>query len=254
MEALLPGSISSRNTFGQLTGSDYPDEKVIVSGHIDSWDVGQGAQDDGAAVVMSALVITLLKSLGLTPKRTIQAVGWTSEENGLIGVQQYIQQHIDEINAGKIVAAFESDSGLFVPLGYDFAGSAEGACIVQEILKLFQEANFTRFTRSDRVGSDISYLSDLGVPTFDFITANERYFWYHHAESDTMSALNSDELDQSLAVYAASAYVVADLSQKLGNRNDEPNKPNAGTLTSLAAIFPVVLSVILVYFRNMLLI
>lgn len=221
MEHTLPGDTSSRNTFGQLTGSTLSDEKVIISGHIDSWDVGQGAQDDGGAVVMSTLVISLLKSLGLTPRRTIQAVGWTSEENGLVGVQQYAQQHIDEINSGKIAAAFESDSGLFAPRGYDFAGTDEGACIVQEILKLFVDANFTGFTKSSSVGSDVSYLSALGVPTFDFITDNEKYFWYHHSESDTMSAMNSDELDQCLAVYAASVYVIADLSEGLASRISE---------------------------------
>lgn len=234
MENIHPGNIVSRNTFGQLTGSTNPDEKVIISGHIDSWDVGQGAQDDGGAVVMSALVITLLKSLGLTPKRSIQAVGWTSEENGLVGIQRYIDQHRDEINEGKIAAAFESDSGLFVPLGYDFAGTDEGACIVQEILKLFEEHKFTRFARGTRVGSDISYLSDLSVPTFNFVTDNEKYFWYHHSESDTMSAMDSDELDQCLAVYAASVYVVADVSQSLRTRSPD-NTPNTGSLTTSAS-------------------
>lgn len=192
---------------------------------------------------MSALVITLLKSLNLTPKRSIQAVGWTSEEPGLYGVQRYIDQHLEEISDGKIAAAFESDSGLFVPLGYDFAGTDEGACIVQEILKLFVEQNFTRYTRGTRVGSDISYLSDRNVPTFNFVTDNEKYFWYHHSESDTMSAMDSNELDQCLAVYAASVYVVADLSQSLLGRSPEPdptNQPNAGTLTTSVIIFPLV--------------
>lgn len=209
------GMTKSRNTFGQLTGSVLSNETVIVSGHIDSWDVGLGVQDDGAAVVMSVLVITLLKSLGLTPRRTIQAVGWTSEENGLIGVQGYIQQHMEEINSGKIVSAIESDYGLFQPLGYNFAGSDRGACITQEILKLFEGVNFTKFERRERVGSDISLLSDLHVPTLDFVTDSDKLFWYHHADSDTMSAVDSDELDKCLAVYAASAYVIADLSQNL---------------------------------------
>lgn len=219
MENSSPGNTTSRNVFGQLTGSVFPDEKVIVSAHIDSWDVGQGAQDDGGAVVMSTLVITLLKSLGLTPRRTIQAVGWTSEENGLVGVQAYAQQHLEEIKAGKIAAAFESDSGLFTPLGLDFAGSDEGSCIVQEVLKLFKTSNFTRYNRRNKVGSDISVLSALNVPTIELITDNEKYFYYHHAESDTMSAMNSDELDQCLAVYAASVYVIADLSESLVSRN-----------------------------------
>ncbi|XP_037037646.1 carboxypeptidase Q-like [Bradysia coprophila] len=239
MENVHPGNTVSRNTFGQLTGSVFPDEKVIISGHIDSWDVGQGAQDDGGAVVMAALVISLLKHLELTPRRSIQAVGWTSEENGLVGIQRYIDQHLDEINAGQIAAAFESDSGLFVPLGYDFAGTDLGACIVQEILKLFDAYNFTRFERGTRVGSDISYLSDRNVPTFNFVTDNEKYFWYHHAESDTMSAMDTDELDQCLAVYAASVYVIADLSQNLISRADTSD-PNAANLTTSAVIFPIV--------------
>lgn len=237
MENIHPGNTVSRNTFGQLTGTVFPDEKVIVSGHIDSWDVGQGAQDDGGAVVMAALVIALLKNLGLTPRRSIQAVGWTSEENGLVGIQRYIDQHLDDINNGKIAAAFESDSGLFVPLGYDFAGTDLGACVVQEVLKLFESYNFTKFARGTRVGSDISLLSDRQVPTFNFVTDNEKYFWYHHSESDTMSAMDTDELDQCLAVYAASVYVIADLTQNLISRNEDSNA--AGLVTS-AVILPIV--------------
>lgn len=240
MENVHPGNTVSRNTFGQLTGTAIPDEKVIVSGHIDSWDVGQGAQDDGGAVVMAALVITLLKNLGLTPRRTIQAVGWTSEENGLVGIQRYIDQHLDEITAGKIAAAFESDSGLFVPLGYDFAGTDLGACIVQEVLKLLEPYNFTRFVRNTRVGSDISHLSDRGVPTFNFVTDNEKYFWYHHAESDTMSAMDTDELDQCLAVYTASVYVIADLTQNLISRSDDPNAAASIATSAAAVILPIV--------------
>ncbi|KAG4068089.1 hypothetical protein HA402_001514 [Bradysia odoriphaga] len=249
MDDVLPGNITSRNTFGQLTGSVYPDEKVIISGHIDSWDVGQGAQDDGGAVVMSALVITLLKSLGLTPKRSIQAVGWTSEENGLVGVQRYIEQHIKEINDGKIAAAFESDGGLFVPTGYSFAGTDHAACVVQEIMTLFQHTNFTRFSRGNRVGSDVAYLSDLSVPTFNFQTGGDKYFWYHHAESDTMTAMDPDELDECLAVYAASAYVVADLSQNLMRNIPDPT-PNAGTLTAPATVFPIIIVAIGAFLRH----
>ncbi|KAJ6646191.1 Carboxypeptidase Q, partial [Pseudolycoriella hygida] len=244
MENVHPGNITSRNTVGQLTGSELPDQKVIVSGHIDSWDVGQGAQDDGGAVVMSVLVISLLKSLGLTPRRTIQAIGWTSEENGLVGVQGYIERHLAEINDGKIAAAFESDSGLFAPTGYGFAGTDEGACIVQEILKLFEQQDFTRFSRGNRVGSDVAYLSDLSVPTFNFVTSNEKYFWYHHAESDTMTAMDSDELDLCLAVYSASAYIVADLSQSLSRSIPEPEptgEPNSGTHFSSSTILQLII-------------
>lgn len=251
MDDVLPGNITSRNTFGQLTGSTFPNEKVIVSGHIDSWDVGQGAQDDGGAVVMSALVITLLKSLGLTPRRSIQAVGWTSEENGLVGVQRYIEQHRAEIDAGQIAAAFESDGGLFFPTGYRFAGTDHGACIVQEIMKLFQHTNFTSFARGDRVGTDVAYLSDLSVPTFDFLTGGDKYFWYHHAESDTMTAMNSEELDECLAVYAASAYVVADLSESLINRSTEAptDAPNSGSFRRPFIILPMYL-VIFIFMRR----
>lgn len=245
MESEYLGVIKSRNTFGQLNGSTIPDEVVIVSGHIDSWDVGQGVQDDGAAVVMSVLVITLLKSLGLTPRRSIQAVGWTSEENGLIGVREYIQQHLEEINSRKIVAAIESDYGLFEPLGYDFAGSDDAACIVQEVLKLFERQNFTKFSKSDRVGTDISLLSDLQVPALNFVTDSDKLWWYHHAESDTMSAVNSDELDKCLAVYAASAYVIADLSQNLYQ-----SVSTDGVSTTTSMFMPTIAVGIIVYFTG----
>src|SRR4029450_13973349 len=114
----------SRNVMGELVGSEKPDEIVVFGGHIDSWDVGRGAMDDGGGVVVAWEALKLLKRLGLTPKRTIRVVGWTNEENGGRGGQAYRDAHKDEADKHSLV--IESDGGVFAPRGFGFTGSASG--------------------------------------------------------------------------------------------------------------------------------
>ncbi len=215
MNAQLPGNTTFRNIFGELSGSTLPNEVVMVTGQIDGQDVGQGAHDNGGSVVMNVLVISLLKSLGLRPKRTIQAVGWTAEEEGNIGVQVYTQQHKTDILSKKIAAIFESDSGLFTPLGYGFFGSDGAALIVKQIMTLFTAVNFTKFVRNSRAEPTLSYFSDDNVPSFNFLLNQDNYLKYLHSEADTMSSMNSSELDLCLAMYTASVFIIADLSVNL---------------------------------------
>ncbi|KAG4069640.1 hypothetical protein HA402_014663 [Bradysia odoriphaga] len=215
MNGQLPGNTTSRNIFGELSGSGLPNEVVMVTGQIDGQDVGQGAHDNGGSVVMNVLAISLLKSLGLRPKRTIQMVGWTAEEEGNIGVQAYTQLHKTDILSKKIAAIFESDSGLFTPLGYSFFGSDGAALIVKQMLTLFTAVNFTKFIRNPRAEPTLAYFSDDNVPSFNFLLNQEKYLKYLHSEADTMSSMNSNELDLCLAMYTASVYVIADLSINL---------------------------------------
>jgi carboxypeptidase Q len=130
------GNCVTRNTIGELEGTTYKNKSVVVvSGHLDSWDVGVGAMDDGGGAMISWKAVEFLKAMGLRPKRTIRAILWTSEEQGLVGAQNYFNEHKtnerDEFNF-----FMESDIGTFEPRGLDFSGNADGACIIKEVLKL----------------------------------------------------------------------------------------------------------------------
>lgn len=123
----------SRNTVVEIKGSSTPEKVILVSGHLDSWDVGQGAMDDGGGAFLSWNSLVVLKELGLRPKRTIRAVLWTGEEQGLAGAAQYFEQHKAELN--NLDLLMESDEGTFNPLGIEYAGPLDGACILQEVVK-----------------------------------------------------------------------------------------------------------------------
>ena len=129
------GNCITRNTIGELQGTKYTNTSVVVvSGHLDSWDVGVGAMDDGGGAMISWKAVEFLKAMGLRPKRTIRSILWTSEEQGLVGAQNYLESHKanekDEFNF-----FMESDIGTFEPTGLDFSGNADAACIIKEILK-----------------------------------------------------------------------------------------------------------------------
>src|SRR5207245_1988713 len=129
----LPDS-PSRNSVGELLGREKPEEVVVVSGHLDSWDVGQGAMDDGGGVVVSWEAVRLLKRLGLVPRRTIRVVGWTNEENGTRGGDGYRDRHAAELDDHQL--AIESDGGVFRPSGFGFTGSDSARAMLQDIVTL----------------------------------------------------------------------------------------------------------------------
>jgi len=202
---------TSRNVVGEIVGSEVANQVVAVTGHIDSWDVGQGAMDDGGGILISVEALALIKALNLhTPRRTLRAILWTSEEVGLWGVADYARQHKAEL--ANWSAVFESDSGTFLPRGLDFAGNPQAGCIVQEILKLCAPFNTSTYARYPTVSSDITVLIAEGVPGLSLNNANDNYFWYHHTEADTISMEDPDELDLGTALWAATSYVLADLS------------------------------------------
>ncbi|CAG9562976.1 unnamed protein product [Danaus chrysippus] len=201
---------TSRNTLIDLKGSLNPEKLVIVSGHIDSWDVGQGAMDDGGGLFVSWAVPVILKQLNMKPKRTIRSIFWTAEELGLIGAYAYEEKHRNESH--NINFIMESDEGTFSPLGLVVGGSQEARCIIAEILKLFESINASTLVESDSPGSDISVLIKTGIPGASLHNANEKYFWFHHTEGDTMNVENPEELDLCAAFWTAVAYIIADIS------------------------------------------
>ncbi|KAJ8932973.1 hypothetical protein NQ314_014304 [Rhamnusium bicolor] len=202
----------SRNTVAEITGSQDPEKVVLVSGHLDSWDVGVGAMDDGGGAFISWYALAVLKSLGLTAKRTLRAVLWTAEEEGLIGVQEYNRAHANELN--NITFVMESDEGTFTPLGLEYSTGTRGGCILQEIVKLLAPINATQTVSSPGgVGSDISIWNRI-IPGGSLLNANDKYFWFHHTDADTMDVMDPDALDKSTALWASVAYIIADLSEE----------------------------------------
>ncbi|XP_072941792.1 carboxypeptidase Q-like [Epargyreus clarus] len=200
----------SRNTIIDLKGTKDPEKHVIVSGHIDSWDVGQGAMDDGGGLFVSWAVPVILKRLNLRPRRTIKSIFWTAEELGLVGAYAYEERHRN--NSHNINFIMESDEGTFAPLGLVVAGTPEARCIIAEILKLFESINASTLVESDSPGSDIAVIIKTGVPGASLHNANERYFWFHHTEGDTMNVESPEELDLGAAFWTAVAYIIADIS------------------------------------------
>ncbi|XP_031763396.1 carboxypeptidase Q-like [Galleria mellonella] len=200
----------SRNTIVDLKGRENPDSLVIVSGHIDSWDVGQGAMDDGGGLFVSWAAPVILKRLNLQPRRTVRSIFWTAEEFGLIGAYAYEEKHRDENH--NINFIMESDEGTFAPLGLAVAGNQEARCIIAEILKLFESINATTLVEDDSPGSDIAVITRTGIPGASLHNDNERYFWFHHTAGDTMNVEDERELDLGSAFWTTVAYIIADIS------------------------------------------
>jgi carboxypeptidase Q len=200
----------SRNVMAELRGSELPDEIVVLGGHTDSWDVGQGAVDDAGGVVAAWEAVRLLQELGLRPRRTIRVVGWTNEENGLRGGTQYAKDHAHE----KHVLAIETDGGVFSPRGFGFTGSDAAFAIVKEIGTLLAAIGAGDVVRGGG-GADIGPLMQTGVPGMGLNVDDTRYFWYHHTDADTLDKLDPDEVARCVAALAVMAYVVADLPQGL---------------------------------------
>lgn len=208
---LVPNK-TTRNTIADITGSSMPSSVVLVSGHLDSWDLADGALDDGAGAFISWQALVVLKGMGLRPKRTLRAVLWTAEEIGLLGVKDYVQRHVVENSSENFNFVMESDSGTFEPKGLSYSGSYQGGCIVREILKLFKTLNATTFTSAAEVSSDITVFQKYGIPAGGLDTANGKYSWFHHTAADTLDVVDSATLDRVQAFWTAVSYVIADLS------------------------------------------
>lgn len=204
--------VASRNVVAELVGTEYPEEIVVLGGHIDSWDVGQGAMDDGGGSVAAWQAVRLLHRLGLRPRRTVRVVLWTNEENGLRGGTAYREAHSDEV--ARHVLAIESDAGVFKPLGFGFGGSDAAYRVVAEIGRLLDRIGAGRVTRPGG-GADIGPLMRAGVPGMGLSVDGSRYFWYHHSDADTIDKLDPREMAECVAAMAVMAYVVADLPHPL---------------------------------------
>jgi Zn-dependent M28 family amino/carboxypeptidase len=185
---------------------------VVIGAHLDSWDVGQGAHDDGAGVVMMMQSITILRKLGLVPRRTIRVVLYTNEENGIRGALAYPEAHKDEL--AKHVAALEADSGGFAPEGFTATAGSEGMAALTDIASLLDSIGATTITPGFG-GVDIMTLEPAGVPVLGLDVDSSTYFDYHHTEADTLDKVKIDELRKSLAAVTVMAYVLAEMEAPL---------------------------------------
>ena len=212
MEARTLPDVMSRNVVAELRGSELPNEIVVLGGHIDSWDVGQGAMDDAGGSVAAWEAVRLMKRLGLRPRRTVRVVLWTNEENGLRGATAYRDAHALELD--RHVMAMESDAGVFKPLGFDVAGPPEALAMAADIGSLLKPIGADAI-KTGGPDADIGPLYARGVPGLSLRVDPTRYFWYHHSEGDTMDKLDPRELAECVAAMAVMSYVIADMPGKL---------------------------------------
>ena len=208
----LPDAVSY-NVIGDLKGSAHPEQIVIVSGHLDSWDLGTGAIDDGAGVAVAMQAAHLVRQLGLRPRRTIRVIAWMNEENGLRGGETYAAEHAGEV--ANQFAAIETDGGAGHPLGIYLAGKPELKPMLEPIAKVLEASGAGLLQFRDEVGADIDPLAKLGVPNFSPIQDSRFYFNYHHTAADTLDKIDPQELAENAVINAVLAYGLANLEQPL---------------------------------------
>ena len=212
MEAKMLPDADSANVIGEIVGSEHPEEVVVMGGHIDSWDVGQGAQDDGAAIMACLNALSLMKKLGLQPKRTLRIAFWVNEENGGRGGESYRAFVGDKIK--NHVAAIEMDGGAEAPRGFGANVTPEGIATMQQIGKLLDRIGAGEITGGGG-GSDIGPLMRDGVPGIGERTVGTHYFDWHHTEADTLDKVDPEDFRKNVAALAVMGYVLADMPGRL---------------------------------------
>jgi carboxypeptidase Q len=217
MDAQTLPDVASANVVGEWRGREKPDEIVVVGGHLDSWDVGTGAIDDAGGSIVAWEALRVMQALDLRPRRTVRAVLFTNEENGLRGGSGYRDQHRDEL--ARHVLMLESDSGVFRPRGFGFSGSEPERATVRAIATLLGELGATRIGPSGG-GADIEPSTEAGrIPAMSLDVDTSKYFVYHHSDADTVDKLDPADVARCAAAVAVMAYVVADLPERLGEQS-----------------------------------
>ncbi|MBW8050615.1 MAG: M20/M25/M40 family metallo-hydrolase [Cytophagales bacterium] len=197
--------VKSYNVVGEIKGSKFTEEIILVGGHLDSWDLGDGAHDDGAGCVQAIEVLRIFKALNIRPKRTIRAVLFMNEENGLRGGKKYAE--LAKTNKEKHIAAIESDGGGSSPRGFGVSGKTEQVDKIISWTKWFEPYGHYQITKGGG-GADISPLKDQNVTLIGLRVDSQRYFDYHHAVTDTFDKVNKRELELGAAAMAALVYLL----------------------------------------------
>lgn len=195
----------SYNVIGEFRGSEFPEKIITVGGHLDSWDVGEGAHDDGTGVVQSIEVLRILKAIGYKPRHTLRAVLFMNEENGLRGGRKYAEEASRKKE--EQVAALESDSGGFTPLGFSIDSGPEAVDAVASFAPLFENYQVHEF-KAGGSGADISPLKPQGTLLIGYKPDSQRYFDIHHTHEDTFEKVNKRELELGAAAMTALIYLL----------------------------------------------
>ena len=197
--------VESHNVIGEIKGSEFPNEYIVVGGHLDSWDMGDGSHDDGAGIVQSMEVLRLFKETGYKPKRTIRVVLFMNEENGLRGGRKYAEEA--KRKGEKHVFALESDAGGFTPRGFSFDCDAENFARIEGWKSLFEPYLIHQFSKGGS-GADISPLKNDDIVLAGLRPDSQRYFDHHHAANDTFDAINKRELELGAATMTSLVYLM----------------------------------------------
>ena len=213
MEAHMLPDADSANVMGEIPGREKPEEIVVMGGHIDSWDVGAGAQDDGSGIMAALEAAVVIKKLGLHPRRTLRVVFWTNEENGSAGGRAYRAMVGDKIH--NYVAAIEMDGGAEKPVGFGVSPGGPALARAKEIGHLLEPIGADSI-REGGGGADIGPLMRDGVPGLGLFTVGQHYFDWHHTRTDTVDKINPQEFRQCIAAMAVMSYVLADMPERLG--------------------------------------
>ncbi len=222
MEARSAPDADSANIIGEIPGTALPNEIVVMGGHIDSWDVGQGAQDDGSGCLAAMQALALIHKLGLTPRRTLRVCLWTNEENGLRGGNAY--RTWSEARGEKHVAAIEMDGGAERPVGFGLGlrntATSQGTLLTQALARLKPVGALLDGIHAGEIftgggGADIGPLMDAGVPGLGLRTVGEKYFHWHHTHADTVDKVNLQDFRACMAAMGVMGYVLADMPETL---------------------------------------
>lgn len=212
MNARMEPDVESGDVIGEIPGKTHPEEVVVIGGHIDSWDVGQGAQDDGAPVMECLQALALMKKLGLQPARTLRVAFWVNEENGARGGDAYREFVGDQIR--NHVAALETDGGAEAPRGFGAGVDQASLDKLRQIAKLLERIGSGEIMAGGG-GTDIQALVRDGVAGISQRTSGTHYFDWHHTEADTLDKVDPEEFRKNVAALAVMSYAIADMPGKL---------------------------------------
>jgi carboxypeptidase Q len=205
---------TSYNVIADLKGSEHPEQLVVVSGHLDSWDLGTGAIDDAAGVAIAMETAEILQSLHLHPRRTLRVIAWMDEENGGAGSQKYTKDYSAEFP--RTIAAIESDSGAAHPLGFEAKITPAAADLLRPALNMLQSIGANVLQESPYPpGADIAAMSEAGVPALGVMQDGRTYFHYHHTAADTLDKIVPAELRENAAAMAVMGYALASMKDPL---------------------------------------
>jgi Zn-dependent M28 family amino/carboxypeptidase len=202
------------NVIADLKGSEHPEQIVVVSGHLDSWDLGTGAIDDGAGVVIAMETAEILQRMHLRPARTLRVIAWMDEETGGSGSKAYSAEYANDFT--HHVAAIESDAGAAHPLGFDVKITPAAIELLRPLQSVLQSIGATVLQPSSySPGADISGMSEAGVPAFGVMQDGRTYFNYHHTAADTLDKIVPSELRENAAAMAVMAYALTNMKNAL---------------------------------------